>query len=276
LDLFELPAGSTWWKHPEIWNWLNREQAHPMMYKYQCFTIKNYHYVDADICFLRNPEDALLPYSGWIAACTEWSHPHWAYTKESAALMYQRASLWKRTTFNAGQFACDSILYDPTQLKAAILRPEFEKICLRYRTHDKPWFYDQPGLNLLVFDSGVKFTNLTLPPINMESTWAGDYPGAYEHLWADRDRMPYLIHWAGGEIYSEKPLNQIFLQYLTRDERAEWDDHVRERNRIGALDYRSRLSWVGKRIFDLKQVVRKVGGMGRGARAAKRPVRNSA
>jgi hypothetical protein len=61
----------------------------------------------------------------------------------------------------------------------------------------------------------------------MESTWAGDYPGEYEHYWKDSDRKPYLIHWAGTRMDVPRPINQIFYNYLTASEKAEWDEQVK-------------------------------------------------
>jgi glycosyltransferase involved in cell wall biosynthesis len=87
--------------------------------------------------------------------------------------------------------------------------------------------HEQPGLNMLVFSSGVKITNLTLPPVYMESTWAGDYPDKYEHYWTDSHRKPYLIHWAGTRMDIPRPINQIFYNYLTASEKAEWDEQVK-------------------------------------------------
>ena len=165
---FDLPANANWWKVPAVWDWLRAEHAHPMMSKYQCLNTSNYQYVDTDICFVRNPEDVLIDQSGWVVACTDWSKPQWTYTPESASLMAQRTSTWLRSVFNAGQFACDQSLYNsPDEMKRDLLSPDRIETCLRCKIHD------QPGLNLLIFMSGIKITNLTLPPHRMESTWAG-------------------------------------------------------------------------------------------------------
>jgi hypothetical protein len=260
-DLFDLPAGSRWWKIEGIWDWLRAENAHRMMHKYQCLTIGAYHYVDSDICFVRNPQTALEPYDGWVSCCSDWNHPQWTFTSESAAIMSRQTSLWKRTVFNAGQFACDRPLHDEQSLKQTVLRPDFINTCLRCTLHD------QPGMNLLIFESKVKFTNLTLPPHNMESSWAADYPDAdYQRLWTDPQRAPYLIHWAGNELYNDRPINQVFHQYLTTAERREWDEHVKQKRIRDGQAYRDRLSWMGKRIFDVKQVAVKSIQMATGRR----------
>ncbi|MFM6609824.1 MAG: hypothetical protein ACKPJQ_10410, partial [Dolichospermum sp.] len=188
-NLFDLPKGSTWWEIPEIIHWLDREKSHPMMRKYQCLTIKNYQFVDSDVCFLRNPQNVLEPFSGFITSCGHWHNPGETYTEQSLDLMLMKTTAWQSRVFNAGQFACDQELYDTQSLITTAIQPEFVNTCVKFPHHD------QPGLNMLVFSSGVKITNLTLPPVYMESTWAGDYPVQYEHYWTDSDRKPYLIHW---------------------------------------------------------------------------------
>jgi hypothetical protein len=249
-DLFDLPKNSRWWKLPELWDWLRGEQAHPMMYKYQCLTIKNYQYVDCDICFLTNPEKALEPYSGWVVACTDWNKPQWTYTEASANVMYRKSSTWQRSVFNAGQFACDRALYALSELQDVIMRPDMVDTCLRYEMHD------QPGMNLLVFNAKVPVTNLTLPPYQMQSTWAGDYPGEYQHLWADEARKPYLIHWAGPTLGWDRPINEIFYSFLTRAERAEWDEQQRVRRLKAAAAYRAGLPVHRRATYDLKRLAK--------------------
>jgi hypothetical protein len=220
-NLFDLPKGSTWWEIPEMIQWLNREKSHPMMRKYQCLTIKNYQFVDSDVCFLRNPQNVLEPFSGFITSCGHWHNPGETYTQQSLDLMLMKTTAWQSKVFNAGQFACDQELYDTQSLITTAMQPEFFNTCVKFPHHD------QPGLNMLVFSSGVKITNLTLPPVYMESTWAGDYPDKYEHYWTDSDRKPYLIHWAGTRMDIPRPMNQIFYNYLTASEKAEWDEQVK-------------------------------------------------
>ncbi|MEQ9372275.1 MAG: hypothetical protein RIG63_25145 [Coleofasciculus chthonoplastes F3-SA18-01] len=221
-NLFELPEGSTWWEIHEITNWLNAEQTHPTMRKYQCLTVGNYQFVDADVCFLSNPEAVLASHSGFITSCGHWRDPSGTCTPASQRWMSSQSTLWQRDVFNTGQFACDRALFTVDSLKATALQPDFVETCLRW-THN-----EQPGLNLLVFASGVDITNLTLPPIRIESTWAGDYPGEYEPYWTDPQRQPYLIHWAGIYMDIPRPINQIFYNFLTPAEKAEWDKQVQE------------------------------------------------
>ena len=146
--------------------------------------------------------------------------------------MSSKSTLWQRDLFNTGQFACDRALFTVDSLKATALQPDFVETCLRW-THN-----EQPGLNLFVFASGVDITNLTLPPIRMESTWAGDYPGEYEAYWTDLQRQPYLIHWAGIYMDIPRPINQIFYNFLTPAEKAEWDKQVQEWSQLNRKNNR--------------------------------------
>jgi len=222
-NLFELPAGATWWEIPEITDWLKAEKAHPVMRKYQCLTVDNYQFVDADVCFLRNPESVLDSHSGFVTSCGHWRNPAGTYTAESCQLMNNQSTMWQRDVFNTGQFACDRALFTIESLQATASQPEFIDTCLRFR------FHEQPGINLLVWKSGIENVNLTLPPLRMESTWAGDYPGEYTQYWTNEQRQPYLIHWAGTPMDISRPINQIFYNFLTKVEKAEWDRQVRQR-----------------------------------------------
>jgi hypothetical protein len=221
-DLFELPEGSTWWAIPDIIDWLKTENAHPVMRKYQCLTIGNYQFVDSDVCFLRNPETVLEPHVGFVASCGHWRDPSGTCTEISHQLMQSRDTMWQRDVFNTGQFACDRPLFTVESLKTTALQPEFIDTCLRFR------FHEQPGINLFVWKSGIEIVNLTLPPIRMQSTWAGDYCGEYTQYWTEEQRKPYLIHWAGTRMDVSRPINQIFYDFLTQEEKAEWDEQVRQ------------------------------------------------
>lgn len=215
-NLFDLPEGSVWWQIPEITEWLNEESAHPTMRKYQCLTIQNYQFVDTDVCFLRNPVEVLATQSGFITSCGHWHNPNETLTAESKNLLLQKSTVWQQTVFNTGQFACGQVLYSVDELKRSAMSHKNIETTVRFKWHE------QPGLNLLVSASGVEVSNLTLPPIRMESTWAGDYPGEYESYWTEPTRKPYLIHWAGGQIMAPKPINNFFYQYLSEKERIEW------------------------------------------------------
>ncbi len=234
-DLFELPEGATWWRDDAVIKWLQAAGAHPMMRKYQCLLTARYQYVDGDVIFLRNPAVVLENETGLVASCGHWHEAGHTVTPESAALLRRASTLWQRDVFNAGQFACDQALYDREGLIATASAPDHAATCLQLPYHD------QPGLNLLVNLSGVPVHNLTLPPVRMESTWAGDYPDAdYAATWTEKARAPYLIHWAGCDMAQPRPIDRLFLDYLTPDERKEWDASVAAQAR---RERRQRLGW---------------------------------
>ncbi len=222
-DLFDLPEGSLWWKDSTIIDWLGKYSCHPTTRKYQCLTISNYQFVDTDVCFLRNPQTVLEPFVGFITSCTEWNKSFFTYpTNESRRMMYAKSSTWQKSMFSAGQFASDRILYSTEELIESATHPRRINSCLEEE-------FEQVGLNLLVADAGVPVTNLTLPPTNMESTWAGDYPHEYEQLWQHETSKPYLIHWAGPALDWSLPINQIFYDFLTTSELNEWKNQDREK-----------------------------------------------
>ena len=245
-NLFELPEGSIWWEIPAITSWLSHEQAHPMMRKYQCLTIEDYQSVDSDVCFVRDPVAVLREVEGFVTSCGHWHNPSETLTKESTALLKAKSTVWQQTVFNAGQFACDRALYTIEELKKIAMSPAFIDTCVRFKWHD------QPGLNMLVHASDIAVVNLTLPPVRMESTWAGDYPGEYTPYWTHPERKPYLIHWAGGQLMNSKPVNEIFYQYLTSQERQEWDKGMKYKAAVLGKESRS----LRARAHHVKQVVR--------------------
>jgi lipopolysaccharide biosynthesis glycosyltransferase len=223
---FDLPANATWWT-TGMRDWLVKERTHAMMFKYQCLNTSHYQYVDSDVIFLRNPEKVLAAEEGFITSCSHWHNFQETVTAETVPMLKALTTCWQRNVFNAGQFACDRVLYSEEDLKRACLDPRQEKICLRFPLRD------QPALNLLVNQSGVSIYNLTLPPTLMESTWAGDYvESGYEDYWRDEKRKPYLIHWAGCDVWEPRAVDQVFTQYLTAAERKEWNEEVatKERN----------------------------------------------
>lgn len=222
-NLFDLPEGATWWKEPKITNWLIAENAHPVMRKYQCLTTENYQFVDSDICFLKNPEEVLEPQSGFVTSCGHWHNPEHTYTIESKHWISQRTTVWQRRIFNTGQFACDRSLYSVEELQSTAMHSDLIETCIRFKHHE------QPGLNLLVWKTGVEIFNLTLSPTQMESTWAGDYPAGYEQYWQNSARKPYLIHWAGAKPSDPyHPTDQLFYDFLTAEETAEWNEQVKQ------------------------------------------------
>jgi hypothetical protein len=241
---FELPKGSIWWEVPEIIQWLDNEKVFGMMRKYQCLTTQNYQYVDTDICFLRNPEEVLSAATGFVTSCGHWHNPNETQNAYSKSVLMSTSTTWQQNVFNAGQFACDQVLYDVHKLKEIASSAAFVETCVR------SWS-DQPAFNLLVSASGVIVSNLTLPPTRMESTWAGDYPGDYEPYWTQPNQKPYLIHWAGNQILVPRPINTIFYQYLTDEERIEWDQEMKEK---AAHEKKSRKS-IRARLRHIKQIL---------------------
>ncbi len=214
---FDLPPNAEWWEMPELTTWLAHHQAHPTMRKYQCLTLSNYHYVDIDLCFLRNPTTVLAPHSGFITSCGHWQNPDDTVTSDSQKILAARSTTWQLKVFNTGQFACDRQLFTVDEIIRKVEEPDFANTCLHFPYHE------QPGLNLLVNSSDVSIHNLTLPPHNMQSTWAGDYPDGYSSFWHSEEQTPYLIHWAGKLMQQPRPIDQLFLKHLEPEELDEWN-----------------------------------------------------
>ncbi len=252
---FELPSGSSWFDDSVFVNfrkWLECYNPHSMASKYFCLTLENYHFVDADICFLRNPSDVLQSHTGFVSSCCHWRDPSQTVVPRSQSLMAQRSTTWQRNVFNAGQFACDTKLYSVEQLQEGILREEARDICLGRYTND------QVGMNYLVFNSEIKITNLTLPPICMESTWAGDYKSTQmpSDYWQDSERKPYLIHWAGVNMEEENVIDELATSLLSNEEKLQWKQEVRRENERRARkqqSLRSRLRSMKNKLASIMQ-----------------------
>jgi hypothetical protein len=192
------------------------------MRKYHCLLHANFQFVDADVCFLRNPARVLEPHRGFLTCCGHWHNPGDTVTPDSRAWLQRQSTTWQSSVFNAGQFACDRALFEFGELRARAESREFRQACLEWP------FHEQPGLNQLVFASGVEVTNLTLPPHRLPSSWAGDYPGAdYRASWRSERETPYLLHWAGVDMAAPRPIHEVFYSFLTQVERAEWQEQLR-------------------------------------------------
>lgn len=246
---FELPPNAVWWE-TDVRGWLHQERAHPMMYKYQCLTTANYQYVDTDVVFLKDPAKVLAGEDGFITSCTHWHNTEETIHPESLSILKARSTCWQRNAFNAGQFACDRALYTEEELKRTCHDPRYVGTCLRFP------FNDQPGLVLLVNLSEVTIRNLTLPPTFMESTWAEDYDEVanYEDYWRDETRKPYLIHWAGCDMWLPRTMDRLFTQYFSASELEEWKKEVATKARREIWARRSpryllRLALQGMRAF---------------------------
>lgn len=218
---FDLPDGATWWEEPEFLAFIGREGNRPVMRKYQALLAGNFQFLDTDAVFLKNPAEVLAPLEGWVNSCCHWHNPFEATTDALRDVLRERSTTWPKSVFNSGQFACDRQLYDAKSLCEALARPEVREIAL-----EDP-FHEQPGMNLLTHLSGIPISNLTLPPYNMESTWAGDYlEDDFTRTWADPTRKPYLIHWAGRKMDGAHAIDRLALDLLTADERAAWMEQV--------------------------------------------------
>lgn len=212
-QLFDLPPNAHWWLDPDFIQWIDRAGRRPVMRKYQTLLASNFLFVDTDVIFLLNPEEVLAPHNGFITCCGHWHNPGETLTDEALAFYRQHTTVWQSRVFNTGQFASDQPLYTVDTLRAAAENPAHRATIL-----DNP-FHEQPGINLLTFLSGIPVTNLTLPPHNMQSTWAGDYPADFAHFWKQPNKRPLLIHWAGAKMDPTTPITQLFLQHLNPDEK---------------------------------------------------------
>jgi hypothetical protein len=209
--LFDLPDNCTWWQMDEVETLIKTSALHPMKRKFQCFLTGNYHFVDADVIFLRNPEDVLAGIDGFVSSCGHWHNPEHTYVPSTLQLFKQASTTWQKSVFNSGQFACDRALYDIDKLAELIRNPLYKEALDSH---------DQISINLFVFLSGITVTNVTLPPYSLESSWAGDYQDDdYQKYWANEEKKPYLIHWAGYKIAVDKPIDKLFTKYLTGQEK---------------------------------------------------------
>jgi hypothetical protein len=210
-DRFDLPRNAEWWDEKEFTSWLEQHKAHALMLKYFCLTQANFAFFDCDICFIEDFRKPLAQQNGFVVADTEASKPGWSSTPELANVLARQTSLWSLRLFNVGHFACDIPLYSRAGLRST---------CEKYRETCLDFHMEQPGINLLVGLTGVRVTNLCLPPYNMESTMAIDYPAEWENLW-EKGRRPYFIHYAG-RCVGRYPIGRIFYDYLSQEERKEW------------------------------------------------------
>lgn len=213
---FELPELSEWWEIPELINFLNKNGKNPGLRKFQCLTTSNYQYIDSDVCFLKNPAEALSPFDGFVTCCGHWRNPTHATTEKNVLLLKQKSTMWQKNIFNSGQFASDQALFTVENLIRKITEPDFIDTCLNSPVHE------QPAMNLLVATHSIKFTNITLPPYNFESSWAGDYKDNIGFNLLNSPKGPYMVHWAGFPLIYTDKINNIFYSYMTEKEKNEW------------------------------------------------------
>src|SRR5262249_46540150 len=138
--------------------------------------------------------------------------------------------------FCAGQFACDRVLYTSKDLIETVSKPECRDTCLIGND-------DQKGMNLLAFLSEVPFTNLTLPPYNMESSWTGDYQPGAKQFWQDPERMPYLLHYYGFAHlhHLDWEVMAPFRELLSKAEQADFMEEATSFNKSRVLWDKTRL-----------------------------------
>lgn len=222
-ERFALPENAAWSDEPAFFEWIDRVGNRPVMRKYLALTRSNFLFVDSDVIFLKDPAEALAGYQNFVTSCLHWSNPGHTLTKESHEILRAKTSLWPRLIFNTGQFASEKQLYD---LESLIQRGEDP--AYRSTVLDNP-FHEQPGIVLLVNLSGCPITNMTLPPWNMESTWAGDYRGFNDlpdFVSSRSEECPFLIHWAGCSYEETIPFNSMVKGFLSNEE---WEQICRER-----------------------------------------------
>ncbi len=224
---FALPPGCEYLRDEKVFKWLERYPASGVKRKYMTLTLSNYQFVDSDVVFLKNPADVLREYNGFVTCCGHWRDADHTVTSELTQVLRQRSSLWQRLVFNSGQFACDERLYSLDEL---ITRAEEFDARATVLEHQ---FHEQPGINHLVLTRKVAYTNLTLPPFNFESSWAGDY--CADEIPSSNEFGPYLLHWAGMPRGVRKPIDQLYLQYLSAAEQRKLfeDDSAAGRISIG-------------------------------------------
>lgn len=211
--LFELPDGCKIWREEAIFELVNKYPASGVKRKYATLTQSNYHFVDSDVVFLKNPELALNQYSGFITCCGHWRSSDHIATPSLTNFLRSKTSLWHKLIFNSGQYASDQSLFQAEELIELCRSKELLHDTLEFVHHE------QPGLNFLVHSSNANYHNLTLPPVELESSWAGDYLNSMPVL--DSNKSPYLIHWAGMPRGQFNEVDHLFLKYLSHSEREE-------------------------------------------------------
>lgn len=212
---FDLPGNCIWWEIPDIVNWVDGNNLWPAFKKIQCLLTDNYQFVDSDVIFLQNPSLVLNPMKGFITSCTHWNNPTETVNEETITFFEQKSTTWPKLIFNSGQWACDTQLYDLIELIHFC-----ENNYLDTLFHKNYLYKDQAGINLLVNYKNIDVCNLTLPPYNMDSTWAGDYLTAARINYLEKSNSkPYLIHWAGVRIKNNEGIHKYLFDLLDEHEK---------------------------------------------------------
>lgn len=218
---FNLPENCIWWELTGITDWIKLNKLWPAFKKIQCLTEQNYQFVDSDVIFLKNPEQVLTQFTGFVTCCTHWNNPDHTVTKETLAFFKEKTTIWQKFVFNSGQWACDEKLFEELELISFC-----EKHFINTLFTKNYLYKDQAGINILVNIKASKITNITLPPYNVESSWAGDYINNYEQYWLDENTKPYLLHWAGCKIYTSRSVDFLFTKYLSAREKSMWSAQI--------------------------------------------------
>lgn len=212
---FALPESAQWMEDAEslaVYKLLQEHKSHPTFRKYACLLKENFIFVDTDVAFLKDPAEALKPYEGFVVNCCHWMSAEHILTEEARPFFEGLSTTYQKTLFNTGQWACDRKIYNLETLKAAC--GKWPQTCIYFPYHE------QPGVNVLVHASGVPMTSLTLPPYNIESSWAGHYEGRTEPYWSTEAKKPFMLHWAGRKFSGKYAVDEIFLKHLTAQERS--------------------------------------------------------
>ena len=253
--LFQLPRNSHWWNEPIEWTLrvAGDRVRHPLQYRFFLLGCGGYQVADTDLIFLRNPADVLRDHDGLIVSCHQWHLADKAAPSATLDLLRQKSSTWQSRLFNAGQFAASDPMFELGELSELLTT---ECVSQHAFLDESPW--DQAGFNLLAALRQPPMVNLCLPPHRMESTWAGDYPNEFEKHWRDEKSQPYLIHWAGGCLDQDLPINELFFQFLTRNELTQWKERQDLRREKGRQQYRASLQPHERAVFKAKQCVKRL------------------
>jgi hypothetical protein len=255
-NLFSLPANAKWWDEPVKWVKKNfpNEVKHPFQYRIYLLSCTNFQVADSDVIFLRNPVEVLAPYDDLVTACHQWSRPQLAASEHTLDWLKKHSSTWSARVFNAGQFALGGPrLFDLKELTELLHDPVHSHHVF---DSNPPW--DQGGFNYLFALTKRKQINLTLPPFNMESTWAADYPVDFCCEWESEEQTPYLIHWAGSCLYQKLAINSIFESFLSDSEKKQLDEKRAVAATAAMQAYRKSLFPIYRPIHDLKQLVKQL------------------
>ena len=210
-DTFSLPENCEYLTEQNFFNLLSKYPMAGVKRKYLALTFKNYHFVDSDVVFLKSPEKALQEHNGFITCCGHWRSSDHIATPQLVQFLRKKSTLWQKLIFNSGQFASDQKHYSLTELIEVCQGDEYKNTVLEFPYHE------QPGLNMLAHSSSVRYTNLTLPPANLESSWAGDYLDSLPDL--TYEKSAYLLHWAGMTSGQRNKCDELYLKYLSNQEK---------------------------------------------------------